>query len=420
MTPWSPLARPASPSSAFSDAPLDELRNVGDPLADRVIDELFASGDVAAANRILRDLVRGGALPERLPPALAEYLARSAPPADVDRAKLRRAEAVFALHGPSILGVLGFYSLPASYAAKKGVQVLHRTSYLLEDPVRRLSETAQIVVDVLAPGGLDPEGPGVRAAQRTRLVHAAIRHLATRDEAKPWDGSLGLPINQEDMAGTLMTFSFVVLEGLAQIGITLSDGDREAFLYAWGVAGRVLGVDERVIPESFAEAEALTQAIRRRQIAPSREGRALTAALMRGMEELAPSSGAALAGGAIRFFLGQHAVEGEDMAAMLGVPESRLATGFVAAAARSFGAGQRFLGRTAVGRAVLATAARRFVSALLSMDVGKRRAPFTIPESLQAAWQTRAEPRAHRAPRPERSAGGCPFHRALGLTPAAA
>ncbi|MFT3772888.1 MAG: oxygenase MpaB family protein [Minicystis sp.] len=402
-----------TPSNRFPDALLDDLRNAGNPLADTVLDALCETGDVGATNRLLRDLARtGGALPEALPDVVRAFLACTAPPADVDREKLRRAEAIFALHGPAMLAVLGLYSLPASYAAQKGVQVLHRTGYLMDQPAKRLGETAQLVVDVLAPGGLDPEGPGVRSAQKVRLVHAAVRRLATRDAARPWDDALGVPINQEDLAGTLMTFSYVVLEGLQRLGVQLREADREAYLYTWVVAGRVLGIDERLLPADMAEAEALTAAIRRRQIAPSAEGRALTAALVRSLEEMMPFRAPGLVAGAIRYFLGRDALQGQDVAALIGLPEERLPTGLVAAAARTFGLGQKVAGR--VPAAVSALVSRSIVKALLAADIGGPRTPFTIPETLRAGRRS--------VPSPARDEGAskCPFHRALGLATARA
>jgi uncharacterized protein (DUF2236 family) len=397
------------PSDRFSDGLLDAMRDAGDPMADAVMEELFLRRQVGAVNRLMRSM-REGPLPAELPPVVREYLDRSAPH-EIDRRRLRRAEEVFALHGPAILAVLGLCSLPASYAARKGVQVLHRTSYLLEQPVRRLRETAQIVVDVLAPGGLEPGGRGVRSAQKVRLVHASVRRLATRDQGRPWDASLGVPINQEDLAGTLMTFSYVVLEGLERLGVPLDEEDRDAYLYAWVVAGRVLGVDERLLPADLAEAAALTALIHRRQIAPSAEGRALTASLVRAFEEiLAPLPVAGLVGEAVRFFLGEDAYPGEDLPGKLGLPAARWAQSVVSAGARAMGLGLR-MGRGAPAvQALLRLGTRGFVDALAAADPGAARGEFTVPETLQAGWGTR----------PAGAASRCPFHRALGLAPAAA
>jgi hypothetical protein len=51
------------------------------------------------------------------------------------------------------------------------------THRLINHPFRRIVETAQFVLDVMAPDGLGHSGRGVRSAQKVRLMHAAIRHL---------------------------------------------------------------------------------------------------------------------------------------------------------------------------------------------------------------------------------------------------
>src|SRR3954454_6141105 len=88
------------------------------------------------------------------------------------------------------------------------------------------------LVDIMQAGGLtEPGGRGRRAIQKVRLMHGAVRKLAA--SAPTWKAEYGLPINQEDLAGTLMSFSWVVMDGLDKLGISLSDSDREAYLHCW-------------------------------------------------------------------------------------------------------------------------------------------------------------------------------------------
>ena len=136
-------------------------------------------------------------------------------------------------------------SLPACYAARKGVQVLHLTARLQTDPVRRIGETAQLTLDAMAPGGLAPGGAGVRDAQKVRLMHAAVRHLVGTSGA--WDPDWGVPVNQEDLAGTLMTFSIVVVDSLRKLGVSVSDEEADAYFHAWNCVGHILGLDARLL-----------------------------------------------------------------------------------------------------------------------------------------------------------------------------
>ena len=124
--------------------------------------------------------------------------------------------------------------MPSAYASWRGVKVLHLTARLETDVKRRIMETGQFLMDVMTPGGLDPGGQGVRAIQRVRLVHATLRNLidaaAERDPSIWRSAEWGHPVNQEQLAGTLMSFSYVVGEPLPRLGLKVTPGD------AWGFA----------------------------------------------------------------------------------------------------------------------------------------------------------------------------------------
>jgi hypothetical protein len=307
---------------AIDDSVLDDARRQGDPAADAVVFASIESGQVPGAGPLLAMLSGPRALPDaRLPPLVRDYLASPLDLPDVAPERLARGAAVFTAHTPEILLVLGFYSLPAAYAARNGVQVLVRTGYLEQRPLRRVFETTRSVVEMMRPGALAPGGSGARAAQKVRLIHAAVRHLLRADARRPWPEALGVPINQEDMAGTLMTFSFLVLDGLRKLNIQLSHREREDYLYAWTCAGRLLGVRADLLPSSVREAEALTRGIYRRQIAASAEGQRMTRALIRAVRELVPFAWLdGVPAAMIRHFLRQDPFGGVDVATLLGVP----------------------------------------------------------------------------------------------------
>jgi hypothetical protein len=370
---------------------LDDARRQGDPVADAAITEVFRDGQIEAVNALMRTLVVNDGLPsEKLPPAVRDYLLRTAAPADIESEQMRLAQEVFGVLGPEILAVLGFYSLPADYAAKKGVQVLYRTGRLITNPTRRVFETTQMVVDVMAPGGLGPEGKGLRSAQKVRLMHAAVRHLLTNDPKQPWDPELGTPINQEDLAGTLMSFSFVVLDGLDRLGVDLAAADRQAYFQAWMAIGKIMGVKDELIPASFDECRALTQLIHERQIAASPEGEALAKALIEGYRKLMPwlLKGAPVS--MIHLFLDEDPFTGQNVASLLGVPQANWTRWLVSLAVRF----ERWFGKRNIHPSLedhaIGYISRHLIEGLLLMERGGKRAPFTIPDHLQARWGIRA------------------------------
>lgn len=374
----------------FSDELLDSMRLRGDDAADAVVREVFARGEVAAVDALMAHLGRDDAPPPAgLPAIVTTYLEDTAalPPHDTEA--VRRAEDLFASHGPEILVTLGFYALPASYAARKGVQVLHRTAYLQRRPMRRVFETTQMVLDVMRPGGLSARGTGVRTAQKVRLLHASVRHLLTvRSEAAPWPADLGVPINQEDLAGTLMTFSHVVLDGLSKLSCALTPDDEEAYQAAWAVVGHLMGIDAQLIPSSGEEAKQLTQAIYRRQIAASKEGTELTLALLEGFESLVPVPVLRrMPSALLHYFLEDDGISHRNIRALLGAPAAGEMGAFVDAIEGFVCRASKFTGREVDP---LALASRRYglamVDALVGLEQRGAKASFAIPAELRALW----------------------------------
>jgi hypothetical protein len=309
----------------LTHALMDAMRLEGDPLADALIQQVAAEGGMRALHRLLRLLMmQVGGTGRDVPPSVYQYLARTAQqmPA-LDRHRSHRAEKLFALYRAEIRMILGTYSLPNAYAAGRGVQTLYRTAYLLKSPVRRLNETTEYVEAMMAPGALVPGGRGYQVIQKVRLLHAISRYHLQMDPSRPWNTrELGLPINQEDLAGTLMTFCCVVIEGLEALNLPVSHQQREDWTYVWRVVGRGLGVDERLLPSSYAEAQALTHFIRERQMLPSPEGVAMTASLLEGLRTFVPWSVVdGLPVSLVRFFLSSQRVGGQTVADMLQVPQ---------------------------------------------------------------------------------------------------
>jgi hypothetical protein len=102
-----------------------------------------------------------------------------------------------------------------------------------------------------AAASLRPGGRGWEAALRVRILHAKVRRsLLLRgrggsgaDDA--WDvDENGVPINQEDVAATLLAFSVNVLLGIEiSAGRPLDATDQRDYLALWRYLGWLLGVD---------------------------------------------------------------------------------------------------------------------------------------------------------------------------------
>jgi hypothetical protein len=278
---------------------LDRMRQTVDPPADAVAQSLVERGSQTLVAELMRNRQMWDAdgEPSRLlPEDVRAYMkVASTLPSWRDPAKVREAEAFFLLYGLASATLLACASLPECYVMKYGTEVLAYTKFLQVNPTRRVRETAQMVMDVMCPGGLEPGGRGVRATMKVRVMHAIVRHMVENDPkavANPSDPALrakfGRPINQEDMVYTLLTFSYVVINGFAGMGYRMTDGEREGYIHCWNVVGSLMGIREELLPASYADARELFDAIRKRQHGQSDAGRKLTAALLKALQDALP------------------------------------------------------------------------------------------------------------------------------------
>lgn len=188
----------------------------------------------------------------------------------------------FNKHASDIMLLLGLLSLPYCYAAANGAEVLVRSKRILDDPEKRLLETAEFVFNVMSHEAFQPKGKGSISILKVRLMHAAARWYAKQDN---WNTEiLGEPVNQEDMSGTNLAFSLIVIRGLKKLGKTVSNIDTLAYINYWNEIGRMLGIEEQLLPGSNKEAYVLERNIRERQFAESESGRRLTKSLLQYFE----------------------------------------------------------------------------------------------------------------------------------------
>jgi hypothetical protein len=218
-----------------------------------------------------------------------------------------------------------------------------------------------------------------------------IRH----DTRQAWDTrELGQPLNQEDLAGTLMTFSYVVLEGLKALHIQLTAEQQEAWLYAWVAVGRIIGVDPRLLPASVDEARQLTFLIRQRQIGFSEEGVAMTASLVEGLKQLTPDILEGLPASIIHFFLDQDQWQGGNVADMLRVARPDWTVVIPHTLKHIAGLVDWMGDHTVMVARLLRYLSKSLVEAMLRLESGGQRTAFSIPQHLQERWAVEPAARA--------------------------
>jgi hypothetical protein len=210
-------------------------------------------------------------------------------------------------------------------------------------------------------------------------MHSAIRHLMRQTGRWP-EAELGAPICQEDMLGTLMCLSTVVIENLRKLNIELTDEQLDDWLYLWRVVGEMLGCQREHLPQNWAEFQALTAAIRRRHHGPSLEGVAMTKALIELHADLIPGE---MFDGVIPAVMRQ--LVGDQVADWLEIPRGHW--DLVINDAESL---VGLLDRLDQKAGSLADVVDRLGMAFLSRQAialsGYERAAFEIPTTLREAW----------------------------------
>ena len=356
----------------FDVEDLVALRRVGDPVADEVIQGQVSDIPPEEAARVLAALTQTLRGLEDSPLVTAWVNSLDTPPPWTDGTKVVKGQEVFRAWSLDIVTSLFCASLPFAYAAAQGVEVLERISQLADPKTvaRRIAETGQMLLDVSEPGGLAPGGRGHHTARTVRLLHAVIRARLTMGmgssevgrSSEPWDGNvLGVPINQEDLLGTLLSFTSVVFRALDHMGIPLSLSAQESYLQLWATVGDLLGIATADSVLRPVDAEELTDVITKELHAPSPAGVHLMGVLMGEMEISMPWGLRKLPRTLVRH------LGGDRVADMLGVPPSAWWGGLFPMLA----ALNRVTGHFPAGKAVLQAPSRLLGRSMIRMWIDR-------------------------------------------------
>ncbi|ASU36696.1 oxygenase MpaB family protein [Mucilaginibacter xinganensis] len=264
----------------YNDEFLDAKRLLGDVPADEFIKHVFADPE---RKKQLQQWMSGKSGTEHLNLLKATFpgftfIDKAAELPPWAEPKLMNAGSIFfARHSEIIMSLLGLLSLPYCYTAANGAMVLYLSELIRKQTTKRLYDTAVFVWEVMGPDAFSEDGKAFEEALKVRIMHAAVRYYTLQMDK--WDYSWGLPVNQEDMAGTNLSFSLIVIRGLRMLGYSVSQTDQAAFMHAWAVIGYLTGLNQDLIPQNTKMAQQLDSAIKKRQFSISTHGQELTQSL---------------------------------------------------------------------------------------------------------------------------------------------
>lgn len=364
------------------DTGVEHLKFQGDPLADAVIADLVGTGQVGAVNEVLAHFrANEQPIPENLPDSVRAYLvATDNPPGWADLDRLARAYEFFVDDGVHVASVLSFGAMVNCYAQPRSSRVLALT-HRLNQPHRRLSETSQFVLNMMSRESFGADGAFVPTIQKTRLIHAAVRHFIT--ESGQWDVEAdGVPLCQLDMLGALFIFSVQVLDGMHRIGVAVTEEEAADYYHVWRVAGAMLGIPVEAIPETLDEARRLNAALVGTTFGPSAEGVALTRDLLDLYQNMVPGKAF---DGVVAAMVRQ--VVDPRVANWMRVPRARGWRRVVRTGARLLRALERSEDSGPAARAVLDKAGALLLGSSVRVLTDGQSTTLNIPADLRANWQ---------------------------------
>ncbi|MFI8306348.1 oxygenase MpaB family protein [Streptomyces sp. NPDC085927] len=273
---WSPAG-----SVAGKGAGLDP-EWVWDDEIDAIIAEVIERGQVPRVNDLLRNWLRNDQpLPAGLPGDLRDWMEEARRlPSWADTGKLQDAVGFTRKKGlyTGILYGLGSGLLSTAIPREARAVYYSKGGADMKD---RVAKTAKLGYDVGDLYAYKPQGSMIATSVRTRLVHAAVRHLLPQSPG--WSRTSGgqtIPISQADMMVTWHSLPTYVMGTLKKWKVPMTATEREGFLHVWQVTAHMLGIRDEYIPATWAEADSQSKQVLDPIIANTSEGEALTDAIL--------------------------------------------------------------------------------------------------------------------------------------------
>jgi hypothetical protein len=273
-------------SSAGSIAGTDTITDpwgVWDDATDPLVASLLRNGQVPAVNTAFESWVKNGdPLPAGIPAPLTTYLQRyNRLPSWADQTKLNRAAQFNKRMSLYLFLLYGLGSGIMSTVIPREA----RNVYWSEGGAvmkSRAAKTFTYGYDLSALDAFQPGGHFITTSNKTRLTHAAVRHLLP--QSSHWravtDDQDFIPISNGDILITFHSLGTFVHGKLKSWGIRMSAAEEDAFLHMWQVALHLLGVRDDFIPATWAAARAQSNYALTPLLAPTPEGIDLAGVLL--------------------------------------------------------------------------------------------------------------------------------------------
>ena len=312
----------AAPATRWTWSPANSVPGTGtgadpsqvwDPVADEIVADLAAHGQIGAVNKLLKGWTKNGQnLPKGLPKDLAAFIddARQLP-AWTDHAKLDAAIAFNDKRGTYLGVIYGFVSGMMSTVIPREARAVYY-SYGGAAMKDRISKTAKLGYDIGTANAYAADGEMTVTCIKTRLAHSGVRNLLPK--SPHWAGKANeprkTPISQADIMVTWHSLPSSAMRMFKKWGVPVDPHEGAGFLHSWQLAAYMLGVREEYIPNSWATAESQAKQVLDPILGPTEEGRKLARMLLElgfnlDLSILSPG----VLGALTRYFLGDQVAD---------------------------------------------------------------------------------------------------------------
>ncbi|WP_299527840.1 oxygenase MpaB family protein [uncultured Streptomyces sp.] len=280
----------AAPSKAWAWAATDSVAGTGtaadpeylwDSATDPLMVSLLENGKVPAVNTAMAGWVDNrDALPSAFPAELRAHLEKyNKLPSWADPVKLARAADFNRRKDTYLFMLYGLGSGIMSTVIPREARSVY-WSVGGADMKDRAAKTFTFGYDLSQLDAFAPSGQFIVTANKTRLVHAAVRHLLPQSPHWKAGADQAIPISVADILVTFHSLGTFVHKKLVDWKIPMSKADEEAFLHSWQVAIHLLGVPAEYIPQTWAAADAQSAQVLTPILAPTPEGLDLAEVLL--------------------------------------------------------------------------------------------------------------------------------------------
>lgn len=246
---WSPLG-----SIAGSGAGLDPT-TVWDAAADPVVAGIIDRGEVDQVNALLRTWTKNAQpLPDGLPADVRDFMESARQlPSWADAAKLEHTKDFYARRGTYFGALYGMGSGMMSTLIPHEARAVYYSNggFDLKD---RISKTAKLGYDIGSQNAFDDDGEMIVTSVKTRLIHAAVRHLLPKSAHWAAVADEDKPISQRDIMITWHSLASYSWKKMNEWKLKIPQADGDAYLHSWQVSAHLLGVLDEYIPATWSEA----------------------------------------------------------------------------------------------------------------------------------------------------------------------